>query len=76
MAKTAATGDAMREIFVPKGPARGEQKLFISVNGKNYVLPRGKRSLVPEIVAQEYERSLEAQEAYDSMSERIQRENE
>ena len=75
MAKTETVENAMREIFVPKGPARGEQTLFISVNGKNYVLPRGKRSLVPEIVAQEFERSLEAQEAYDTMSERIREKN-
>ena len=69
-ANTQNTG--MREIFIPKGPAREQQTKLISVNGKNYFLPMGKRSLVPEAVAQEYERSLEAQEAYDTMCERLQ----
>ena len=70
MAKTAANA-GMREIFIPKGPAREQQTMLISVNGKNYFLPMGKKSIVPEAVAQEYERSLEAREAYDTMSERL-----
>lgn len=72
MARTEQT-TGMREIFIPKGPAREQQTKLISVNGKNYLLPMGKRSLVPEEVAQEYERSVEAQEAFDTMSERLQK---
>ena len=54
------------EIYVPKGYAGEEETLLISVNGTNYVLPRGKKSLVPAHVAAEYERSLRAQEALDN----------
>ena len=39
--------------------------MLISVNGKNYFVPKGKKTLVPNEVADEYERSVEAQEAFD-----------
>lgn len=54
------------ELFVPKGYAGEEPNLFISVNGVNFLLPRGKRSTVPAFVAAEYERSVKAQEALDN----------
>lgn len=56
----------MEEIFVPKGRKDEEQNLFISINGVNYLIPRGKKSTVPHFVAEEYRRSLEAQEALDA----------
>lgn len=64
MAKAKETA-GRREIFVPKGAAREEQTMLISVNGKNYFVPKGKKTLVPNEVADEYERSVEAQEAFD-----------
>ena len=53
------------EIFIPKGYANEDPNLFISVNGVNYLLPRGKKSLVPPAVAAEYERSVRAQQTLD-----------
>lgn len=53
------------EIMVPRGAANDEPNLFISVNGVNYLLPKGKRSYVPKAVAEEYYRSVAAQEALD-----------
>ena len=54
------------ELFVPKGAANDEPNLVIGVNGVNYVLPRGKKSMVPEFIKAEYDRSVKAQEKYDA----------
>ena len=53
------------EVFVPKGYVNEEPNLFVSVGGVNYLLPRGRPSLVPPAVAYELERSQKAQEALD-----------
>ena len=53
------------EIFIPKGFANDEPNYFIGINGKNYILPKGKKSLVPPEVAAEYERARKAQEKLD-----------
>ena len=54
------------EVFIPRGPANGDPNYFVSVNGVNYILPRGKKSLVPAHIAAEIERSDRAQEALDA----------
>lgn len=53
------------QVRIPRGYSAEEPNLFISVNGKNYLLPRGKTSLVPQEVAWELERSRRAQERLD-----------
>lgn len=66
--KTNATvkpADERVDIFVPKGYANDEPNLLISVNGVNYLLPRGKTSNVPKFIADEFHRSQKAQEALD-----------
>lgn len=59
------------ELFVPRGSANDEPNLFISVNGVNYLLPKGKASMVPPEVKYEYDRSqramMEADEHIDEM---------
>ena len=57
--------DERVDIFVPKGYANDEPNLLISVNGGNYLLPRGKTSNVPKFIADEFHRSQKAQEALD-----------
>ena len=59
------------EIFVPKGYTGDEPNVFVSVNGVNYLLPRGKKSLVPAEVARELARSQAAQEALDKRIEQL-----
>jgi hypothetical protein len=59
------------EVFVPKGYANDEPNLFVSVNGVNYLLPKGKKSLVPDFVAAEIERSKNAQERLDENIEQM-----
>lgn len=57
--------DKLLEVFVPRGGANEDPNLFISVNGVNYLLPRGKKSKVPPEIAYELNRAQEAQETMD-----------
>ena len=59
--------DKKEKIFVPKGAPGDDPNLLISINGKNYVLPRGKASEVPAFVAAEFHRSEKAQERFDAI---------
>ena len=61
----AAPKDDRVDLYVEKGYANDEPNLIISINGKNYVLPRGKTSKVPKFVSAEYARSQRAREARD-----------
>lgn len=63
---------AKREkVFIPRGASNEDPNFFISVNGVNYLLPRGKESAVPAAVAAEYRRSLKAQERGDTSAQRL-----
>ena len=68
---TKAVKDNRVEVFVPKGYANDEPNLFISVNGVNYLLPKGKKSMVPDFVAAEFERSKRAAEKQDENMEQM-----
>lgn len=54
------------DIHIPRGAANDDPNLFVSVNGVNYLLPKGKTSSVPAEVADEIHRAWEAQEALDA----------
>ncbi len=70
-AKAPANAEEKVEIYIPKGQANEDPNFLISVNGVNYLLPRGKKSMVPAFVAAEYNRSVEAQEALDRKMEEM-----
>ena len=53
------------DLYVEKGFANDDPNEFISINGVNYVLPKGKTSKVPPHVKAEYERSRKAREIQD-----------
>ena len=55
----------MEEIFIPRGYANDEPNLLVSINGHNYLLPKGKKSKVPAHVAREIRRSWKAQDIAD-----------
>ena len=59
------------DLFIPRGYANDDPNFFISINGKNYLLPKGKTSKVPPCVKEEYERSQRAQEALDAKSDAL-----
>lgn len=57
--------DGRVEVFVPRGRKNEEPNVLIGINGVNYLLPKGKTSVVPKCVAEEYRRSIAAQVKYD-----------
>lgn len=59
------------EITIPRGEKRDDPNLFVSINGVNYLLPRGKTSLVPPEVAQEVRRSWEAERLMDEHAQEL-----
>lgn len=65
MANETANKPKLVDLFIPRGSSVDEPNVIISVNGKNYVLPKGKTSKVPEFVKYEYDRSQRAKEAMD-----------
>ena len=73
--KASKTVEAVKEnrveVFVPKGYANDDPNFFVSVNGVNYLLPRGKKSLVPDFVAAEVERAKRAAEKQDEKMEQM-----
>jgi hypothetical protein len=75
MAETNSTAKTTKkdkeEIFIPRGTANGDPNLFVSVNGVNYVLPRGATSTVPTYVAEEIRRSWRAEERLVKRSEEL-----
>ena len=64
--KKVAKVEDREEIFVPRTPGNSDPNLVIVLNGKNYVLPKGQKSIVPKAVAAEYERSKRAQYKVDN----------
>ncbi len=58
-------------LTVPRGDLRADPNLFISINGRNYVIPRGKTVQVPPAVAEEYYRSEAAKEAFYALSDEL-----
>lgn len=53
------------ERYIPKGSANDDPNMFIGINGVNYILPKGKTSMVPPEVAAEIDRALNAQQKQD-----------
>ena len=65
--------DKRIEVFIPRGGDRADPNFFVGINGVNYLLPRGKKSMVPAAVAAEIERADRASDKlYQSMDERKQ----
>lgn len=63
--------DEREDIFIPRGDAKGDPNLFVSVNNYSAILPRGQVSRVPHYVAEEIRRSFAAENAfYQSSQER------
>ena len=52
------------EVYIPRGADREDPNFFVAVNGVNYLLPRGKKSMVPRFVAEEIERSERATDIF------------
>lgn len=59
------------DLFVDRGQANDDPNFFISINGKNFILPKGKTSKVPKYVKDEYDRAMRAKEAFYARSEKL-----
>ena len=44
------------EVYIPRGSVSEDPNLYVSINGVNYLLPKGKTSLVPAHVKAEIDR--------------------
>lgn len=62
-ATTKAKDDGKVDLFIPRDSGNSEP-IFISLNGINYRLPRGKTSRVPQAIADIYQQMVEAQESF------------
>lgn len=56
----------LEEIFIPRAGAKEDPNLFVSVNGKNFLIPKGKKSKVPRYIADEIRRSERARDAFEA----------
>ena len=63
--------DKKIEIFIPKGLAGEEPNLFVGVNGRSFLLPKGRKSLVPKCVFDEIERARRAEESAEARSAKL-----
>jgi hypothetical protein len=52
------------EIYVDRTDSNDDPNVLISVNGKNYLIPKGQSVFVPPEVAAEYRRSQAAKEKF------------
>ena len=69
--KAVKSEDNRVEVSVPKGYTNDEPNMLIGVNGVTYLLPKGKKSMVPDFVAEEFYRSQRAQEKLDETMEQM-----
>lgn len=69
--KTEKASEERVDIYIERAIGNDEPNLFVSVNGVNYVLPKGKTSSVPKHVADEIERSRKAQRMLDENIDRL-----
>ena len=58
-------------LTIPRGDQRSDPNYFIGINGRNYIIPRGKAVDVPPDVAEEYYRAERAKEAFYATSDEL-----
>lgn len=59
------------EVTLPRAGDREDPNMIVGINGVNYILPRGKKSMVPRCVAMEIERSEKAKDRFNEKSEEL-----
>ena len=62
------------EVFIPRGYGAEVPNVFVSINGEAYLLPRGKRVMVPAAVAAELDRADRARQAWEAAGQRMRSE--
>ena len=72
-AKIEKPADERVEVSIPRGSEREDPNLFVAINGVSYLLPRGKKSMVPKEVAEEIARAERAYDAYNAKADSLQK---
>lgn len=60
--KISADANTMYSVKVPRGNEKGDSHQYVSVNGKVYLLTKGKTNQVPKFIKDEYERGERARD--------------
>lgn len=60
-----------RRIYIDRDSSDTDPNLYVCINGRSFVMPRGKYVEVPAYVADEIERSKRAQHRYDETIDRL-----
>lgn len=68
MASKKEIAEGFVELSVPRGRKNEDPNLFVCINGKAWLIPKGKTSVVPDFVAAEVYRSREAEDHYFEIS--------
>lgn len=68
--------DDLVEIMIPPTSVKNDPGMFVSVNGKNWLLPRGQVHKVPKAVAYEIKRSWEAERKLSGVKQELSRQSE
>lgn len=69
--KTEKPKEERVDVYIERAVGKDDPNLFVSVNGMNFLLPKGKTSSVPKFVADEIERSRKAQRRLDENIDRM-----
>ena len=52
----------MKSVLIPRGRSVEEPQQYVSVNGEAFIIPKGQKCEVPDYIAEELQRAIEAGE--------------
>ncbi len=52
----------MKSVLIPRGKSVEEPQQYVSVNGESFIIPKGQKCEVPDYIAEELQRAIEAGE--------------
>ncbi len=52
----------MKSVLIPRGKSVEEPQQYVSVNGEAFIIPKGQKCEVPDYIAEELQRAIEAGE--------------
>lgn len=73
MSTTTTKAETRVEVSIPRGAEREDPNLYVGINGRSYLLPKGRKSSVPRAVAEEIARSERARDRLDETMDALQR---
>lgn len=67
--------EGLVSFAVPRDPSNDDPNLYICINGKAWLLPKGQVVKVPQFVLDEYNRSVEAKEKFFRLNEKLEQQS-